>query len=78
MECSASAIIPDDPVTNAAASFMTAISAFAKSAPTTASINDSFSYEIIAPLDYREKIEAWQWRLGYEFALMKLLLCWLH
>jgi hypothetical protein len=55
---------------------MTAISAFAKSAPTTASINDSFSYEIIAPLDYREKIEAWQWRFGYEFALMKLLLCW--
>jgi hypothetical protein len=51
---------------------MTAISAFAKSAPTTASIDDSFSYEIIAPLDYREKTEAWQWRFGYEFAPMKV------
>jgi hypothetical protein len=50
---------------------MTAISAFAKSAPTTASIHDSFSQEIIALLDYREKIEAWQWRFGYEFVPMK-------
>jgi hypothetical protein len=52
---------------------MTAISAFAKSAPTTASINDSFSYEIIAPLDYREKRKAWQWRFGYEFMPVKVV-----
>jgi hypothetical protein len=51
---------------------MTAINAFAKSAPTTASINDPFSHEIVAPLDYREKEEEWQWRFGYEFAPMKL------
>jgi hypothetical protein len=38
--------MPDEPVANAAASFRTAISAFAKSAPTTASINESFSYEM--------------------------------
>jgi hypothetical protein len=32
-------------------------------------MNESLCHEIIAPLDYREKTEAWQWRFGYELML---------
>jgi hypothetical protein len=54
-ECSDSAIIPDEPVITAAINLRTVISPFAKSVPSTASIERTFGKELLLRLDYRGK-----------------------
>jgi hypothetical protein len=59
--------MPEDPVITAATTFRIAITALAKSAPSTASIDDFLQLRNgKLRLDYREKMGLWQWRLACE------------